>query len=63
MTQRAMYPESTVEVTLDPSDLKDGDFAGLCVLQGMLWMDWCDQRIWALLYRNVEQKTAGLYVS
>lgn len=34
MTQRAMYPESTVEVTLDPSDLKDGDFAGLCVLQG-----------------------------
>ena len=30
---------------------------------GMLWMDWCDQRIWALLYRNVEQKTAGLYVS
>ena len=34
LTQRAMYPESTVEVTLDPSDLKDGDFAGLCVLQG-----------------------------
>lgn len=34
LTQRAMYPESTVEVTLNPSDLKNGDFAGLCVLQG-----------------------------
>ena len=33
LTQRTFGPESTGEVRLDVSGLKDGDFAGLCALQ------------------------------
>lgn len=33
LTQRLMYPGSTVTVDLDASGLKDGDVAGLCLLQ------------------------------
>lgn len=34
LTQRMFGPKSAVEVTLDASDLNDGDFAGLVALQG-----------------------------
>ncbi len=33
LTQRLMLPTSSAEVTLDASELKDGDFAGLCAFQ------------------------------
>lgn len=34
LTQRMMWPRSAAKVTLDASNLKDGDYAGLCALQG-----------------------------
>ena len=34
LTQRMLYPGCAAEVTLDASGLKEGDFAGLCILQG-----------------------------
>lgn len=34
LTQRMMLPYTEVQVTLDGSGLNDGDFAGLCALQG-----------------------------
>lgn len=34
LTQRTMEPGCCCSVTLDPSGLKDGDYAGLCALQG-----------------------------
>lgn len=34
LTQRTMGPECAAEVTLCGNSLKDGDFAGLCTLQG-----------------------------
>ncbi|MBO4911801.1 MAG: family 43 glycosylhydrolase [Butyrivibrio sp.] len=33
LTQRCLFPESEASITLDASRLKDGDFAGLCILQ------------------------------
>lgn len=35
LTQRMLYPASSAEVTIDCSQLKDGDIAGLCALQGV----------------------------
>lgn len=34
LTQRMFFPKSSVEVTVDASDLNEGDYAGLCALQG-----------------------------
>lgn len=34
LTQRCVYPGSTVEVTLNASLIREGDNAGICVLQG-----------------------------
>lgn len=34
LTQRMRFPECEAEVTVDVSKLADGDFAGLCALQG-----------------------------
>lgn len=34
LTQRLFAPKCSVEVTVDASDLNEGDFAGLCALQG-----------------------------
>lgn len=34
LTQRMMWPGCAAEVTVDASELKDGDVAGLCALQG-----------------------------
>ena len=34
LTQRMMWPECSAEVLVDASDIKEGDFAGLCALQG-----------------------------
>lgn len=34
VTQRLFWPTTHAEVTLDASNLNDGDYAGLCVLQG-----------------------------
>ena len=34
LTQRMLYPRCAAEVTLDASELRDGDCAGLCALQG-----------------------------
>ncbi len=33
LTQRTVYPECMARVTLDGSGLKDGDYAGLCMLE------------------------------
>lgn len=38
LTQRMFFPKSSVEVTLDASDLNEGDVAGLCALQGCYGM-------------------------
>lgn len=34
LTQRMMYPECTAEVTVDAAKLKNGDYTGICALQG-----------------------------
>ena len=34
ITQRMSYPSCAAEVTVDASELKEGDIAGLCALQG-----------------------------
>ncbi len=34
LTQRTMWPGCSAEVTVDASNLKDGDLTGLCALQG-----------------------------
>lgn len=34
LTQRMLYPGCSGEVTIDVSNLREGDFAGLCALQG-----------------------------
>lgn len=34
LTQRMFFPKSLVEVTVDASDLNEGDYAGVCALQG-----------------------------
>lgn len=51
ITQRTVYPYSCAEVDLDVSKLRDGDCAGLCILQG----DYC----WV----GVEKKGATLYAT
>lgn len=38
LTQRLFFPKSAVEVTVDASDLNEGDFAGICALQGIYSM-------------------------
>ncbi len=38
LTQRMFFPKSSVEVTLDASDLNEGDYAGICALQGFYGM-------------------------
>ena len=38
LTQRLMLPYTSVEVTVDASDLNEGDYAGLCALQGCYGM-------------------------
>lgn len=38
LTQRLMYPKCSVEVTVDAADLNEGDYAGLCALQGCYGM-------------------------
>ncbi|MCH5338271.1 MAG: family 43 glycosylhydrolase [Acetatifactor sp.] len=38
LTQRLMLPRTSVEVTVDARDLNEGDFAGLCALQGCYGM-------------------------
>lgn len=38
LTQRLMLPRTVVEVTVDARDLNEGDFAGLCALQGCYGM-------------------------
>lgn len=38
LTQRMFFPASSVEVTVDASDLNEGDYAGLCLLQGCYGM-------------------------
>ena len=38
LTQRMLFPECAGEVTVDGTSLKDGDYAGLCALQGCYGM-------------------------
>ena len=38
LTQRLAYPSSMCEITVDASNIKEGDYAGLCVLQGCYCM-------------------------
>lgn len=38
LTQRMLYPGCTGEITVDASGLKEGDYAGICALQGCYGM-------------------------
>ncbi len=38
LTQRMMWPSCAASVSLDASEIKEGDFAGICVLQGCYGM-------------------------
>lgn len=38
LTQRMLYPRCSAEVTVDGSGLREGDYAGLCALQGCYCM-------------------------
>lgn len=38
LTQRMLFPGCSGEITVDGSDLKEGDYAGLCALQGCYGM-------------------------
>lgn len=59
LTQRMIYPSCQAEVTVDGSFLKEGDRAGLCVLQG----DYCfvgiekkDGKLLACMYSQKEER-------
>ncbi|MBR5040085.1 MAG: family 43 glycosylhydrolase [Clostridiales bacterium] len=59
LTQRMTYPGCTAEVSVDASQLRDGDCAGLCVLQG----DYCwvglekrDGKLFAVMYSQNEER-------
>ncbi len=38
LTQRMLYPSCAAEVTVDASELQNGDYAGICALQGSFAM-------------------------
>ena len=38
LTQRLLFPGCRIEVTLNIRDIKEGDYAGLCALQGLYGM-------------------------
>jgi len=38
LTQRMMFPECCGEITIDASNIKEGDYAGLCAFQGCYGM-------------------------
>ena len=59
LTQRMIYPGCTAEVTVDGSFLKEGDCAGLSILQG----DYCftglekrDGKLFAVMYSQKEER-------
>lgn len=58
LTQRTMYPGCAAEVLVQGNDLKEGDYTGLCILQG----DYCfigitrkDGELW-LVAKNTQQE-------
>ncbi len=42
LTQRTIGPVCSGTTSMDVSDMKEGDFAGLALLQKKIWMDWCE---------------------
>ena len=64
LTQRLMMPVSRIEVTVDAGTLRDGDYAGLCALQGCYAMlavtKQLGQYYAVLLCREKKEKDRGL---
>ncbi|MBR5416430.1 MAG: family 43 glycosylhydrolase [Clostridiales bacterium] len=59
LTQRMTYPGCTAEVSVDASQLRDGDRAGLCVLQGdYCWvgMEKREGKLFAVMYSQNEER-------
>lgn len=61
LTQRMLWPGCAGEVTIDGSGLKEGDFAGLCALQGCFGFVGLTRRNGELLMvvRTVEPEESG----
>ena len=64
LTQRLMLPGADVEVTVDATDLNEGDFAGLCALQGCYGMVAVTRELrryyLVMIERNREEKDTSM---
>ena len=59
LTQRMHYPHCAGEVTLNGEALKDGDYAGLCVLQGgygMIGLTRQEGKLWLVMHVSDEEQ-------
>ncbi|MBP5492522.1 MAG: family 43 glycosylhydrolase [Clostridiales bacterium] len=59
LTQRMVFPSSGAQITVDPSFLKEGDCAGLCVLQGnYCWVgiEKRDGKLYQVMYAHISQE-------
>ncbi len=64
LTQRFVYPGSDFEVHIDGTEMKDGDVAGLCLLQGdykMLALEKRDGQFFVTLISRGEPTENGMY--
>ena len=59
LTQRMIYPACAAEVTVDASEMKDGDYAGLCALEGtfgLVAIHKRDDRLYVVMRRRTDNK-------
>lgn len=64
LTQRLTLPGTVAEVTVDATDLNEGDYAGLCALQGCYAMAAVTKELHryylVMIERNREEKNTGM---
>ncbi len=61
ITQRMRFPACAAEVTVDAAGLSEGDYAGICVLQGnygMIAVTRKQGKLWFSRYSNHDEQTA-----
>jgi beta-xylosidase len=61
LTQRMLFPKCSAEVTINASGIKDGDYAGICALQGcyaMIGITRRDGRFYAVMADNSSEHEA-----
>lgn len=63
LTQRMMFPKCEAEVTVDASEIKEGDVAGICALQGLyglLGVTKIAGNYYLLKIERLEEKNGGM---